>query len=62
MKLETQGLQSLEQVRAFLEGAQPLGFEAPQRAVAYEFIVQQLRRFGYARLSKADRGGHFSLL
>lgn len=37
------------QVRAFLEGAQPLSFAAPHRTVAYEFMVQPLRRFGYAR-------------
>lgn len=54
--LKTQGLQSLEQVRAFLEGAQPLGFEAPAREAAYEWIATELRRLGYARLGKADKG------
>jgi len=54
--LKTQGLQTLEQIRAFLEGAQPLGFEAPQRETAYDFITQQLRHFAYQRLSKVDKG------
>ena len=54
--LETHGLQTLEQLRAFLEGSQPLDFEAPSREAGYEFIVQQLRRFGYARLGRADKG------
>ena len=54
--LQTQGLQTLEQIRAFLEGSQPLGFEAPQRGVAYDFIAQTLRRFGYARLGRSDKG------
>jgi len=54
--LKTQGLQRLEQVRAFLEGAQPLGFDAPTRGDAYEWIGAELRRFGYARLGKADKG------
>ena len=40
----------------FLEGAQPLDFQSPQRDGAYKFIAQQLRRFGYARLGKADKG------
>lgn len=54
--LQTQGLQSLEQIRAFLGGSQPLGFETPQGEVTYEFIAQTLGRFGYARLGKADKG------
>jgi len=54
--LKTQGLQTLEQIRAFLEGSQPLGFEAPRREAAYAFVGQQLRRFSYARLGKADKG------
>jgi len=44
--LKTQGLQTLEQIHAFLEGTQPLGFEALQREAAYDFIAQQLRRVG----------------
>ncbi|MHB8248248.1 MAG: transposase family protein [Acidithiobacillus sp.] len=54
--LTTQGLQTLEQIRAFLEGSQPLGFEALPRDSAYDFIAQTLRQFGYARLGKADKG------
>jgi len=54
--LKTQGLQTMEQIRAFLEGSQPLGFEAPQREAAYDFVRQQLQRFAYARLGKADKG------
>lgn len=54
--LKTQGLQTLEHVRAFLEGAQPLGFEAPARDAAYAWIAAEVVRFGYARLGKADKG------
>ena len=54
--LKTQGLQTLEQVRAFLEGAQPLDFQTPQREAAYEFVSQHLRHFGYIRLGKTDKG------
>ena len=54
--LQTQGLQTLEQLRAFLEGSQPLGFEVASREAAYEFITQTLRHFRYARLGKADKG------
>jgi len=54
--LKTQGLQDLDQVRAFLDGIQALGFEAPTREAAYDWIAGELRRFGYSRLSKADKG------
>lgn len=54
--LKTQGLQTLEQVRAFLEGAQSLGFTAPAREAAYDWIACELRRFQYSRLGKADKG------
>ena len=54
--LKTQGLQTLEQVRAFLEGSQPLGFEVPAREAAYEWITGELRRLQYPRLGKADKG------
>lgn len=54
--LKTQGLQDLDQVRAFLDGLQALGFEAPTRDAAYDWIAGELRRFRYSRLSKADKG------
>lgn len=54
--IRTQGLQTLEHIRAFLEGSQTLGFDAPTRQAAYEWIATELRRFGYPRLSKPDKG------
>ena len=56
MKLKTQGLQTLEQVGAFLEGSQPLGFDAPARETAYAWIADELRRLNYPRLGKANKG------
>ena len=53
--LQTQGLQTLEQHRTFLEGSQSLGFEVASRKDAYDFITQTLRHFRYARLGKADK-------
>jgi hypothetical protein len=37
--LKTQGLQTLEQIRAFLAGSAPLSFAAPQREAAYGLPV-----------------------
>ena len=54
--LRTEGLQSLEQIRAFVEGSTELGFEPPDRSAVYAWIAIELRRFGYPRLGKADKG------
>ena len=56
MTLRTEGLQSLEQIKAFVEGSAPLGFEPPDRDAVYDWLVTELRRFGYVRLGKADKG------
>lgn len=54
--LKTQGLQTLAQIQAFLDGSQPLDFEVPQREAAYAFTAQQLGQFGYRQLGKTDKG------
>ncbi|XTI73273.1 hypothetical protein ACQAYK_03935 [Acidithiobacillus sp. AC3] len=54
--LKTQGLQTLDQIRAFVEGAQGLDFAAPAREEAYDWIAGELRRFQYAHLGKVARG------
>ena len=54
--IKTQGLQTMEQIRAFLEGTQSLGFEAPARENLYAWLSGELRRLGYLRLGKADKG------
>ena len=56
MTLKTQGLQTLDQIRAFVEGAQALDFQAPSRDEAYDWIADELRRFQYLRMSKTARG------
>ena len=54
--LKTQGLQTLEQVRAFLEGSRSLDFEVLTREAAYDWISAELRRLKYTRSGKADKG------
>ena len=54
--LKTQGLQTLDQIRAFVEGAQGLDFAAPAREEAYDWITSELRRFQYAPSAKVARG------
>ena len=54
--LQTQGLPTLEQVRAFLEGAASVKFVAQDRKAAYGFIAQALTRFRYFHPGKAEKG------
>ncbi len=56
MTIKTQGLQTMEQIRAFLEGTHPLDFDVPAREALYEWIAGELRRLGYLRLGKTDKG------
>lgn len=54
--LQTRRLQTLEQVRAFLDGSEALDIEVHQREAGYAFVAETLRQFGYTRLGKADKG------
>jgi len=54
--LHTHRLQTLEQIRAFVEGSESLDIEVHDRQAAYDCVAQTLRRFGYTRLGKADKG------
>jgi len=54
--LKTQGLQTLDHVRAFVAGAQPIGFQASARDAAYAWIAGELCRFRYHGLRKTDKG------
>ena len=56
VKLHTQRLQSLEEIRAFLAGAIPLDFDVPARSDAYAWIEGSLCQLGYLRLGKSDKG------
>ncbi len=54
--LQTRRLQTLEQVRAFLDGSEALDIEVHQREAGYAFVADTLRHFGYTRLGRADKG------
>ncbi|MEF8834490.1 MAG: hypothetical protein V5A42_06480 [Halofilum sp. (in: g-proteobacteria)] len=56
MTLQTQRIQTLEQVRAFLEGSEALDIEPHEREASYAFVADTLRQFGYKHLGKADKG------
>ena len=56
VKLHTQGLQTLTDIRAFVAGSQAVDFEIADRRAAYRFVAETLRRLGYRRCSRADKG------
>lgn len=56
VKLRTQGLQTLDQVQAFLDGSQPLELQVSDRQQAYDFVTQTLRLFRYRHRKRAEKG------
>ena len=56
MTLQTERLQTLEQIRVFVEGNEAVGFELVDRESAYAFTRRTLVQFRYHSLSKADKG------
>jgi len=56
VKLHTQRLQCLEEVRAFLEGTIALDFAVPAREELYPWIEDSLRRLRYLCLRRAEKG------
>ena len=53
--LQTERLQRLGQIRAFVSGNEAVDFELVDRASAYGFIRRTLVQFRYHSLSKADQ-------
>ena len=56
MTLQTERLRTMEQVRAFVEGSEPVDHQPKDRASAYAFVRRTLAAFDYHRLGRADRG------
>ena len=54
--LQTERLRTMEQVRAFVEGSEPVDYQPKDRASAYAFVRRTLAAFDYHRLGRADRG------
>ena len=54
--LQTHRVRTLDQVRLFLDGAEPVEVRPLDRSARYEFVAQTLRRFGYWQPGKADKG------
>lgn len=54
--LQTSGLQTLAQVRAFVEGNAPVSFTLTDRSAAHQWMMGTLTRFHYQHCTRADKG------
>ena len=54
--LQTEGVRTLEQVRAFVEGSEPVDFAGAGREGIYALVRRTLVRLDYHRLGKPDKG------
>ena len=56
MTLQTERLRTMEQVRTFVEGSEPVDYKPQDRASAYAFVRRTLVAFDYGGLARAERG------
>lgn len=56
MTRRTERTRTLEQVRAFLGGSEPVDFDLDDRDSAYVFLRRSLERLRYHHLGKPDKG------
>ena len=56
LKLDIERLRTIDEVRDFMAGSEPVDFPLTERRGAYEFVTRALRRLGYGALTKADKG------
>ncbi len=54
--LQTAGLQTVAQVRAFVEGNAPVSFTLTDRTAAHQWMIGTLTRFRYKHCTRADKG------
>ena len=57
LKLDIERVRTIDEVRDFMAGSEPVDFHLTDRRGAYDFVTRTLRRLSYAGLSKADKGG-----
>ncbi|MDE0224923.1 MAG: integrase, partial [Gammaproteobacteria bacterium] len=56
MAMQTERLETLEQVRGLLEGNAAVEYQLAERGSAYRFVRRTLAQFGYHGLGKAEKG------
>ena len=61
LKLDIERVRTIDEVRDFMAGSEPVDFHLTDRRGAYDFVTRTLRRLNYAGLTKADRGSCVAL-
>lgn len=56
VKLRPQGLQTFDEIQAFLDGSQPIEMEVTSREEAYAFVERTLRVFRYRSCRRDQKG------
>ena len=56
LKLDIERVRTIDEVRDFMAGSEPVDFHLTDRRGAYDFVTRTLRRLNYAGLTKADKG------
>ena len=54
LKLDIERVRTVDEVRDFMAGSEPVDFHLTERRGAYDFVTRTLRRLSYAGLTKAD--------
>ena len=60
VKLKTQQLSNLDQVRSFMAGTAAVAFVVPAHQDRYHWLAQSLEQFGYPKLRRASAGLSFA--
>ena len=56
LRLDIERLHSVDEVRDFMAGSEPVDFHFTDRHGAYDFVRRALRRLAYDGLGKSDKG------
>jgi hypothetical protein len=56
LKMNDENLQTLEQVKRFIKGSQPIEFQGVKTLDQYSWIEEVLKRFRYSKLKKEGKG------
>jgi hypothetical protein len=56
LKMNDEQLQTLEQIKEFIEGSQPITFRGVNTREKYHWMEEVLRRFRYSKLKKEGKG------
>ena len=61
LRLDIERLRTMDEVRDFMAGSEPVDFHLTDRRGAYDFVRRTLVRLACSGLTKAHKGGRASL-